>query len=80
VGAEVVDEVGRSYDFVGDPRAGRYWNLRQFEASLSDHLLKSNDYTVVDMSGFTEAQKEEVRAFLDRLPGDDRAKVIRIGF
>jgi hypothetical protein len=80
VGAEYVDDLGRSYDAVGTPEASRYWNERVFLRSIDQHLLKSNDYTVVDLSGFTPDQVAAVRRHLDGLPATEQDKIVRIGF
>lgn len=80
VGAEYVDELGRSYDALGTPRAAEYWNKHQFLASISQHLLKSNDFTVVDASGFRPHHVAAVREYLDSLPLPVQARVVRIEF
>jgi hypothetical protein len=80
VGAEYVDDRGMSYDAVGTPEASRYWNERVFLHSVDQHLLKSNDYTVVDLTGFTPEQIAAVRRHLDGLPASEQAKIVRIGF
>jgi DNA-binding transcriptional MerR regulator len=79
-GAEYVDDLGRSYDAVGDPQASRYWNEGLFLRSIDQHLLKSNHFTVVDMTGFTPEQIAAVRRHLDGLTAKEQAKIIRIGF
>ena len=45
VGAEYIDNLGRTYDAVGQPGASQFWNEEQFLKSIDDHLLKSNDTT-----------------------------------
>jgi hypothetical protein len=79
-GAEYVDDLGRSYDAIGDPQASRYWNERRFLDAIDQHLLKSNHYTVLDMTGFTPDQIAAVRHYVDGLPARDQAKIIRLGF
>lgn len=80
IGAEVVDSLGRSYDFLGNPAASSYFDEERFTQSIADHLLKSNEFTVVDLTGFTEAQRALVSSYLDALPASELARVIRIGF
>jgi len=80
VGAEYVDDLGRSYDALGRPAASKYWNEQKFLKSVDSHLVKSNDFTAVDMTGFTEAQKVAVRGYLDSLPAMSQSRIIRIGF
>lgn len=81
VGAEYVDDLGRTYDQLGNPLASsRGWNERKFLKSIDDHLLKSNDFTVIDLTGFTKSQIEGVSGYIDSLPTASQAKIIRIGF
>jgi hypothetical protein len=80
LGAEYLDELERSYDQVGNPDASQFWNEKNFMASIEGHLLKSNDFTVIDMTGFTDAQISAVRNYVDNLPQASQAKILRIGF
>jgi hypothetical protein len=80
VGAEYVDDLGRSYDALGMPAASKYWNERQFLASINSHLLKSNDFTVVDLTGFTSEQVGAVSGYVNSLSSELQARIIRIGF
>ncbi len=80
VGAEYVDDLGRSFDALGHPAASTYWNPDKFFRSIDAHLLKSNDFTAVDVTGFSAAHKLEVAAYLDGLPAAAQARIIRLGF
>jgi len=80
VGAEVIDESGRSYDFLGQPQASAHWNRADFIASIDAHLLKANDFTVIDVTGFASEDIAEVRAYVNALPNHVRASIIRLGF
>ena len=64
IGAEYVDDLGRTYDAMGKPAASRFWNKAEFLKSINEHLLKSNDFTVIDLTGFTQEQIDAVRAHL----------------
>ncbi|NVB39974.1 toxin [Pseudenhygromyxa sp. WMMC2535] len=79
-GAEYIDDLGRSYDALGRPAASKFWNEKQFFKSIDHHLLKSNDFTAIDLTGFTSAQKAAVAAYVDALPSASQARIIRIGF
>jgi hypothetical protein len=79
-GAEYIDDLGRTYDALGDPRASQFWDERRFLNSIDHHLLKSNDFTVIDLTGFTPSQIAAVRNYVDGLSQASRAKIIRIGF
>jgi hypothetical protein len=79
-GAEYIDDLGRTYDALGDPKASQFWNERLFLNSIDHHLLKSNDFTVIDLTGFTQQQIAVVRNYINSLPQGSQAKIIRIGF
>ncbi len=80
VGAEYVDGAGRTYDAMGSPAASRFWNQDAFLASIEHHLTKATDFTVIDLTGFTDAQVGVVRGYVNTLPAASQAKIIRIGF
>jgi hypothetical protein len=80
LGAEYVDQSGRTYDALGNPAASKYWNEDQFLRSIDSHLLKSNDFTVIDLTGFTKDQINAVSHYINNLPSASRDKIIRIGF
>jgi hypothetical protein len=65
---------------LGDTIASRFWDEQQFLGSIDSHLLKSNDFTVIDMTGFTQQQIDVVRNHVNGLPQASQAKIIRIGF
>jgi hypothetical protein len=78
--AEYVDDQGRRYDALGSPGASTFWNEKEFLYSIDSHLLKSNDFTVIDLTGFKPEQVNAVRDYLDGLPAVAQSKIIRIGF
>jgi len=80
VGAEYVDDLGRSYDALGTPAASAHWNERQFLRSIDSHLLKSNDFTVVDLTGFTRGQVGTVSGYVNSLSTEMQSRIVRIGF
>lgn len=80
IGSEYVDQFGKTYDAVGSPAASKFWNQEKFLSAIDEHLLKSNDFTVVDLTGFTKEQIEIIRNYIDSLPATSQAKIIRIGF
>jgi hypothetical protein len=53
---------------------------QQFLKSIESHLLKSNDFTVIDLTGFKEAQISAVKNYVHSLPQASQAKIIKIGF
>ena len=79
-GAEYIDDPGRTDDALGDPRASPFWDEGRFLNSIDHHLLESNDFTVIDLTGFTPAQIAVVRGYVNGLPQASRARIIRIGF
>ncbi len=80
VGADYVDHLGRTYDALGGPKASQFWDESQFLGSIDSHLLKSNNFTVVDLTGFTHAQIATVRNYVNSLPTTAQGKIIKIGF
>jgi len=80
VGEEFVDPAGRTYDAMGAPRAAQYWNPKDFTRSINDHLHKSVDFVVIDMTGFTPEQISIVEQHLSTLPPGQLARIIRVGF
>lgn len=79
-GAELADDQGRSYDLMGQPQASKHWNESEFLGSINSRLLKENDFSVIDLTGFTADQVDTVRDYVDSLPQEDQDKIIRIGF
>jgi RHS repeat-associated protein len=80
VGADFVDDLGRSYDALGTPSAAINWNETDFLNSIDRHLLKSNDFTIIDLTGFTQGQIDLVNGHLSTLSPEQLAKIKRIGF
>ena len=76
-GFDWMDDLGRTFDAMGDGTKSKYFKLDQFKASIDHHLLKGNTFTVVDMTGYTAEQISAVRAYVDTLPA---GKIIRVGF
>ena len=82
IGADFVDDQGISYDAFSAPAASKHWNRtrKQFFKSFRKHLRKSNHYTVIDLTGFTESQIAEVDKYLQNLSPEELARIMRIGF
>jgi hypothetical protein len=76
-GFDWMDDLGRTFDAMGDGTKSKYFKLEQFKASIDHHLLKGNTFTVIDMTGYTADQIAAVRAYVDTLPA---GKIIRVGF
>ncbi|HWO25152.1 MAG TPA: DUF4157 domain-containing protein [Kofleriaceae bacterium] len=76
-GFDWIDDLGRTFDAMGDGTKAKYFKFDQFKESIVHHLRKGNTYTVIDMTGYTAEQIAQVRAFVDTLPAD---KIIRVGF
>ena len=72
--------MGKTYDAMGQPRASRFWDAGKLMDSIDAHVLKSNDFTVIDLTGFTAAQIGEARAYLGGLAPAQLARIIRVGF
>jgi hypothetical protein len=75
-GYDWIDDLGRTYDAMGDgTQAGRF-RLDQFTRAIDKHLRKSNDFTVVDMTGYKPEQDRRCQAApgcaARRQAGDDQ--------
>lgn len=79
VGAEFVDGSGRSYDAMGRPKAYQHFNRNVFLGAIADHLLKSNDFTVIDLTGATVTQSSIIRDYVAGLDPGMRSKIIFVG-
>jgi hypothetical protein len=76
-GFDWVDDLGRTYDAMGDGTKAKYLNLADFQESIVHHLRKGNNFTVIDLTGFEPNQIFAVRAYVDSLANPT---VIRVGF
>jgi hypothetical protein len=79
-GYDWVDDLGRKYDAMGDGTKSKYFNLDQFTDSIDHHLLKGNDFTVIDMTGYTPEQIAAVQKYVNGLPAAKQASIIKVGF
>jgi hypothetical protein len=81
---EYVDSQGRTYDQMGNPNTSKFWDRpgapQKFYQAIQDHLSKSMDFTVLDLSGFSEQSAADIQAYVDSLSPAEQAKIIRIGF
>jgi hypothetical protein len=76
-GYDWVDDLGRTYDAMGDGTTAKYFKFNKFKAAIDHHLMKGNTFTVIDMTGYTQEQISQVRAYVDTLPAKG---IIRVGF
>jgi hypothetical protein len=59
--ADVEDSRGQTYDFIGQPGSYSHWNPEKFFNQLDRHLYqKTFTFTVVDFTGATQAQIQEI--------------------
>jgi hypothetical protein len=80
---EYIDNQGRTYDQMGNPNTSKYWNpstAQKFYQAIQAHLLKSMDFTVIDLTGFSGQSAADITSYIDSLPDAAQAKIIRIGF
>jgi hypothetical protein len=80
VGAEYVDSAGQSYDQMGNPQSAKFWNEANFLDAIDSHLLKSNNFTAIDLTGFAPEQQAAVSSYLNSLPAAQQGKIIKVGF
>lgn len=69
-----------TFDATGTKAASLNGDMNRVVGSIQRHLLKSVDYTVIDLTDFRPDQVQTVRDYLDTLSSTDQAKIIRIGF
>jgi hypothetical protein len=79
-GYDWMDDLGQTYDAMGDGTKSQFFKLKQFTDSISSHLLKGNNFTIVDLTGYTDDQIAGVRAYVDALTEAQQAMIRRIGF
>jgi hypothetical protein len=79
-GYDWTDNLGNTYDAMGDGTKSKYFNSDDFKASIDHHLLKGNTYTVIDMTGYTPDQAAEIANYVDSLPAAQQAAIRRVGF
>jgi uncharacterized protein YukE len=80
---EYIDDEERTYDQMGDPATSKYWSPRvaqQFFEAIDGHLLKSVDFTVIDLTAFSDQSIADITRYVDSLSEAEQARVIRIGF
>jgi hypothetical protein len=80
---EYTDGQGRTYDQMGDPQTSKFWNpnsAQKFYQAIAKHLLKSMNFTVIDLTGFSDTAISDITDYIDSLSEADQAKIIRIGF
>jgi hypothetical protein len=71
-----MDEQGRTYDAVGPVPAGRL-NIPAFLRQITRHLLKQGlDTVVIDLTGFTAAERRAVFTHLRGLRPTERTRTL----
>jgi hypothetical protein len=76
-----MDDLGRKYDQMGDGTKSQFHKFDEFKEAIDGHLLKQgNDFTVIDMTGYTPAQIAQVKNYVDSLPKALQDKIVRVGF
>lgn len=53
---------------MGGPDAVTHWNVSRFLQAIDKHLLKSGNYTAIDLTGFNSDQAAAVYDYLGTLP------------
>ena len=71
-----MDGQGRTYDAVGPVPAGRL-NVPAFLRQITKHLLKQGlDTVVIDLTGFTAAERRAVFTHLRGLHPNERTRIL----
>jgi hypothetical protein len=79
-GHDWVDDLGRTYDAMGDGTRAKHLRLPAFTRSIDHHLNKGNDFTVIDLTGYSREQVIEIGDYVNALPPEKRATIVRVGF
>ena len=80
-GEEFVDALGNTYDACGSLLASQRGNMTEFCDSILEHVQKSCNYTVLDLTGFTAEQIAAIKTYIaDTLTAAQQAKILKIGF
>jgi RHS repeat-associated protein len=78
-GAEFISVAGKTYDAMGAPAAYKFWNEKAFLTSIDKHLRKSNNYTVIDLTGANRAQIDAIRQHVGSLASELQERIIYVG-
>lgn len=79
-GYDWYDDLGQHYDAMGDGTKAQYVQLEQFMKSIDHHLMKGNDFTVIDMTGFSKVQIQAVEDYIAQLSPSAQEQIIKVGF
>jgi hypothetical protein len=79
-GYDWTDDLGRTYDAVGDGTRAQYQDMDEMIDSINHHLYKTNDFTVIDMTGYSPEQISTISNYANGLSPADQATIRRIGF
>ena len=79
-GYDWTDDLGRTYDAMGDGTTATNLNVSAFIKSLDRHLLKGNNFTVIDLTGYKPDQIAAITQYVNSLPPAKQSIIRRIGF
>jgi hypothetical protein len=79
-GYDWTDDLGRTYDAMGDGTKAPYFKLDDFTNSIDSHLRKENDFTVIDATGYSADQVAAIKQYVDGLTPTQQAMIRRVGF
>jgi hypothetical protein len=79
-GYDWVDDLGRTYDAMGDGTKAKYLRLPSFTRSIDHHLNKGNDFTVIDLTGYSREQITAITNYVNTLPAEKQSTIVRVGF
>jgi RHS repeat-associated protein len=80
VAYDFVDQYGRTYDALGQPKAYKYWSQREFLNALDGHVRKQGlDFTVLDLSGANSSQLDAIFSHIDQMTPAQQASIVIVG-
>ena len=79
IGEEFVDQAGKTYDAMGQPKAYANWDAGAFTKSIDNHLNKAVDYVAIDLKGASKEQIGTITKYVGGLAkaAQDRIKYVK---
>ena len=68
----------KTIDAMGEPNAYKFWNQKEFFASIARHLKKTVDYVAIDLKGASASQIAEITKYVNSLSKEQQARIIYV--
>jgi hypothetical protein len=77
---EAIESLGHGSKTPAAPSADHARTPSDPRSPSDDHLRKSVNFTLIDLTGFSDEAKASIRTYVDSLPTMDQDHIIRVGF